>query len=201
MLLNSALWEVWNVRSETARNCSGFMSFRLQLKEWHVEVSTKQRKGWFRFEWQQHLRCTSCSMKRLSFLLSTKQCCLLFLILKRVIFLYRRLKFRQKNEWELVFSPSGCNSASINVSLGVNKFKRWRARFCEGHCAAQAPHDWTPEYSRLGLMWLNKRGRNWVQKRIVRDLRGSRAVQLRMRQLITTWTWWLDFDSKLSWGE
>ena len=119
---------------------------------------------------------------------------------------------------ELVFSPGGWNSAKVQESLcflskrlkfrqykypwGWSKFLRdGEPKFCEGHCAAQAPMTEHPDNSRIGLMWFNKRRRNWVQKRIVRDLRGSRAVQLRMRQLITNWTWWLDFDSKLSWGE
>ena len=88
-------------------------------------------------------------------------------------FLSKRLRFRQyKYPW------------------GWSKFLRdGEPKFCEGHCAAQAPMTEHPDNSRIGLMWFNKRRRNWVQKRIVRDLRGSRAVQLRMRQLITNWTW------------
>ena len=66
MLLNGALWVVWNVQSKTRATVQD-SCFWLQLMKWHDNVSTKQQIGWFHFEWQQHLRCTSCSNEAASF--------------------------------------------------------------------------------------------------------------------------------------
>ena len=66
MLLNSALWRIWNVQSKTRATVQD-SCFWLQLMKWHDNVSTKQQIGWFHFEWQQHLRCTSCSNEAASF--------------------------------------------------------------------------------------------------------------------------------------
>ena len=94
MLLNGALWRVWNVQSKTRATVQD-SCFWLQLMKWHDNVSTKQQIGWFHFEWQQHLRCTSCSNKAAYFLFDFEEW-------TRVSFLSR----------ELVFSPGGWNSAN-----------------------------------------------------------------------------------------
>ena len=64
--LNGTLWVVWNVQSKTRATVQD-SCFWLQLMKWHDNVSTKQQIGWFHFEWQQHLRCTSCSNEAASF--------------------------------------------------------------------------------------------------------------------------------------
>ena len=94
MLLNSALWRIWNVQSKTRATVQD-SCFWLQLMKWHDNVSTKQQIGWFHFEWQQHLRCTSCSNEAASFLFDFEDW-------TRVSFLLR----------ELVFSLGGWNSAN-----------------------------------------------------------------------------------------
>ena len=112
MLLNGALWVVWNVQSKTRATVQD-SCFWLQLMKWHDNVSTKQQIGWFHFEWQQHLRCTSCSNEAASFsFLILKSERELEFSLERVSFLSRRLKFRQSTR-EFVFSLKAVEIPSV----------------------------------------------------------------------------------------
>ena len=175
MLLNNALWEVWNVRSETARNCSGFMSCLTSTSEGMTcsnihETMKRVIPLWMAAAFEVH-------------------------ILQQEVIFPPLDRTRLLTFWFLKNEKSYFSLQEVEIP---NILGGWDGEQdpVKTKSSTDSPLLMHPNNSRLGLVWLKKEEEGNSKEDCERSERiGSSSTQN------ATAHHKLDFDSKLSWGE